>query len=181
MTRSWQIVVRRGEEAHVERRRLRPAHRLHLPRLQHPQQLGLQGQGQVPDLVEEERPPVGELEAPGLPLAGAGEGPLLVPEQLGLQQRLGDGAAVEGHEGLAAPLALPVDRLRHDLLAGAGLAQDQHGQARGGDDPHLIDDPLRLRAGAHLLRQAGPFADLPPQVTHLAAERAVLQRPPHHQ
>ena len=44
---------------------------------------------QLADLVEEDRPAVGELEAPLAPLQGPGEGAPLVAEQLGLDQALG--------------------------------------------------------------------------------------------
>ena len=60
--------------------------------LQHAQQLGLRGGRHVADLVEEQRAAVGLLEPADAAAIGAGEGALLVAEQLALQQRLGDGA-----------------------------------------------------------------------------------------
>ena len=62
------------------------AHALELALLQHAQQLRLQLEGQLADLVEEQRAAVGQLEAPELPRQRAGERPLLVPEQLALDQ-----------------------------------------------------------------------------------------------
>ena len=50
---------------------------------------------QVADLVEEEGAAVGELEAAGTGADGAGERPLLVPEQLALEQGGGDRGAVD--------------------------------------------------------------------------------------
>jgi hypothetical protein len=50
--------------------------------LQGAQQLGLAGQGQFADLVQEQRAPVGELEQPHLVLDRAGEGAADVAEQL---------------------------------------------------------------------------------------------------
>ena len=47
-------------------------------------------QRQLADLVEEHRAAVGRLEQARLGLHGAGEGALLVPEQLALEQRLGE-------------------------------------------------------------------------------------------
>ena len=52
--------------------------------LQHAQQLRLQLQREVADLVEEERPAVGQLEAAGVRGDRAGEGALLVAEELAL-------------------------------------------------------------------------------------------------
>jgi hypothetical protein len=43
---------------------------------------------------------------------GPGEGALLVAEQLALEERLGDGGAVDGEERLVGPVRLLVDRPR---------------------------------------------------------------------
>ena len=59
-------------------------------------------------------------------LSGAGEGPLLIAEELALQQVFRDGRHVDGHEGPVPPAGGPVDRVGEQLLAGAGLA-DQTG------------------------------------------------------
>ena len=71
---------------------LRPlrAERLELALLQHAQQLGLQRRRDLADLVEEDRAAVGQREAALLVGRRAGERALVVAEQLGLEQRLGD-------------------------------------------------------------------------------------------
>ena len=48
-------------------------------------------------------------------------------EQLAFQQRRRDGGAVHGDEGPPGAPAVAMDGARHHLLAGAGLAGDQHG------------------------------------------------------
>ena len=48
-------------------------------------------------------------------------------EQLGLDQLVGNRGAVHLHERAVAPQALAMDRARHQLLADAALAPDQHG------------------------------------------------------
>ena len=53
--------------------------------LEHPEQLGLGGHGQVPDLVQEDVAAVGGLEAPHPGAVGAGEGAFDVAEELALQ------------------------------------------------------------------------------------------------
>ena len=57
---------------------------------------------------------------------GAGEAALLVAEELGLDQLVGDRRAVDLDEGALAPRARAVDGTRHQLFAGAALAGDQH-------------------------------------------------------
>ncbi len=52
------------------------------------QQLDLDRGREVAHLVQEDRAPVGELEAPLLGLVGAGKRPLFVPEELALDNAL---------------------------------------------------------------------------------------------
>ena len=72
---------------------------------------------------------------------GAGERALLVAEQIGLDERLGDGGRVDGDEGPVTPRALMVDGPRDQLLAGSALAGDQDGGRRPGD---LRDQAVEL-------------------------------------
>src|SRR5947208_366582 len=69
-----------------------------LASFQHAQQLGLGARAQLADLVEEQRPTVGLLEAAAPRLRRAGERPALVPEQLRFDELLGDRRAVDGDE-----------------------------------------------------------------------------------
>ena len=71
---------------------------------------------------------------PGLGGVGAAEGALLVAEQLAFHQQFGKRAAVDIHPGFGAAQRHLVDGARHDLLAGAGLAGDEHGH-RSSRDP----------------------------------------------
>ena len=64
---------------------------------------------------------------------GAGEGALLVAEQLGLEQLGGNGAAVDGDERPVAARAQIVDGAGGDFLAGAGLAEHEYGGVVGRD------------------------------------------------
>ena len=78
------------------------------------------------DLVQEDGAAVGQREAALLVGGGAGEGAAHVAEQLRLQQRLGDGRAVHLDQGHLALRAAVVDGARHQLLARARLAGDEH-------------------------------------------------------
>ena len=92
----------------------------------------------------------------------AGERAALVAEQLGQQQVVGDRAAVLRQEELLVPVAEQVDRLGQQLLAGAGLAFDQHRQVGGrglarhvADLGHLVADEHQLVEVVGLLQRAG--------------------------
>ena len=62
---------------------------------------------------------------------GAGERAAHVAEQLGFEQRFGNGAAVDGDERLRGGAGLLMNGARDHLLAGAGLAVDQDRRAVG--------------------------------------------------
>ncbi len=97
---------------------------------QHAQKSGLKIKWHVPDLVEEQGAVLGLLEAAAPHGLGAGEGAALVAEQLRFQQVLRDRRGVQGDEGLLRAWAVLVQRARHELLAGARFARDQHGHVR---------------------------------------------------
>jgi hypothetical protein len=100
--------------------------------LEEPQELGLHRHRHLADLVEEQGAAGRRLDLAAGPLGGAGERAALVPEQLALEQRLGDRRAVDRHEGPAPTLRALVDAPRQDLLAGAALAQEGHRDLAGG-------------------------------------------------
>src|SRR5207253_9294424 len=87
--------------------------------LEHPQQLHLQLLRDLGDLVEEQRPAMAALEIALVLAVRAGERPLLVAEELALDQLWRHRAAVERQERRALAPAHLVDGLRGELLAGA--------------------------------------------------------------
>ena len=113
---------------HVGLDRLVAADALESSVLQHAQHFGLGQRRHVADFVEEEGAAVALLELADPLAVGAGEGALLVAEQLAFQQGLGNGGAVDGQERPGGPAAVLVDGPGDQLLAGAALAQDQHGR-----------------------------------------------------
>src|SRR5690606_7509214 len=102
-------------------------------RLQGAEELGLEGEGELADLVEEEGAALRLLEGALAGGGGAREGALLVAEELALHQLRGDRRAVHGDEGTLGPPAAAVDGARHQLLAGPGLAEDRD-RGQGGSD-----------------------------------------------
>ena len=106
------------------------------------------------DLVEEDRALVSRLELAGLRLHGAGEGAALEAEQLGLEQVVRERRAVDLDEWLVAAPRRPAEPARHQLLAGARLATDEHGDVRLGDPRHEIAHgcilPLSPRSSASI-------------------------------
>ena len=109
---------------------------------------------------------MGALEAAAVTALGSGEGPSLVPEELALDERLGDRAEVDGHERSVGPRGSEVDRPGHELLPGARLALHQGRHVAHRDRRHRLVDPVHRGALPHepAARRA---------VVHELAERAV--------
>ena len=122
-----EILVGGGNDPNVHRLRL-AAHSGDLPLLQDPQELRLDVVGELVHLVQKDSALIRHLKFtdPAAPL-GAGEGSLLIAEELALHQSLRDGGAVDGDHGALAAAAEIVDGMGHHLFAAAGLAGDQHG------------------------------------------------------
>src|SRR3546814_11412083 len=79
----------------------------------------------VADLVEEEGALVGQLDLADGGLDGPGEGPLLMAEELALQQVFRDGRAVDRDEGTLGARAELVQRAGEQLLSSSAFADDE--------------------------------------------------------
>ena len=144
--RSLEVDVGGGEDPYVDLEGAVAADGLEGAFLQDAQELGLHVDRHLADLVEEEGAAVGHLEAAAAALGGAGEGALGVAEELALEEGGGDGGAVEGDEGAVGAGAPAVDRAGEALLAGAGLAEEEHGGVGDGDLAGLGGEGPDLRA-----------------------------------
>ncbi len=144
--RLLRIPVGGGDEPHVDLRigRLRtdpPHHAV----LDHPKQLGLQGERHLGQLVQEEGAAVGGLQQAGLVAVGAGERALAVPEDLGLEQGLRQRRAVDRHHRLLGPTAVFVNQLGKDFFPGSAFPADEDAGVGGSDFPGQLDGFLKER------------------------------------
>src|SRR5262249_31392667 len=94
----FERLIRGRDDAYVDDDRPRAAKPLDAAILQYAQDLRLRAETHVADLVEEDRAAVGGLQQALLLAVGSGEGPALVTEQLALEERVGDGGAVDRQE-----------------------------------------------------------------------------------
>ena len=109
-------------------------------------------------------------EAPVLLADRAREGAALVAEELALEDRLGDGGAVDGDERPARARRPLVDVAREELLARAALAEDEHRRLTGRGLGRDVDDAAERRRAAHDLAVR--------EALDLVLERAVLRDEP---
>ena len=124
--RDVRALVGRADQAEIDGHGFRGAEATHHPLLEDPQELRLEVHRHLGDLVEEERPAVGFLEQPDLFGGRARERAPRVAEELRFDQVLGQRRAVDLDPRAVSPVALLVERVREELLAGAALAHDEH-------------------------------------------------------
>src|SRR5229473_3098507 len=171
-----QVAMGGGDDAHVDAHRRSPAEPLHLALFEDAEKLRLQFERQLADLVEEQRPALGLLEAADAARGRAGEGALLRPEQLALEELGGYRGAVHGDEAAFAP-GPEMEGARNALLAGAGLALDQHHRVAGAG---AGDQLAQLGHGGALADQVSRLGQLLAQALALffqvAQGEGVLQR-----
>ena len=122
---------------------------------------------------------MGSGEEPGPLAVGAGEGALLVPEQLRFQEGLGHGGAVDGHEGPGPTRARPVQRASDQLLAGAALAEQEHGSVAVRHRAHLLEHRLHRARPAYYALEAELPLDLRPQPRVLLPQPLVVDGAAH--
>ncbi len=168
-----EVLVGGRDHPHVDGHGPRPPYRFELLLLEDAEDLGLRLQGHVPDLIEEQRPPVGQLELAFLGGEGAREGAPGMAEELALDELLGDGRAVDLDEGSGRPQALGVDGPRHQLLAGAVLTEDQHPPVAGG---RLGDDASEGAEGGALPYHGVALLDLLLEGAVLRLEAPLAER-----
>jgi hypothetical protein len=116
-----QVPVGGGNDADIHLQGAGALQAFELPILDQPQQLGLEGRGQLPDFVQEHDTAVGQFEAAQLFGQGAGEGPLFMAEKLALDEGGAERGLVHFYQGPVSPWAGAVDGPGDELLAGAGL------------------------------------------------------------
>ena len=143
------------------------------------QQLGLDLRVEVPDLVEEHHAAVRHLEQALLARHGAGVGPLLVAEELRLEEVAVEARAVHVDERLVGAGTVAVQPAGEDALAGAGLALDQDRAARGHDPPRLLGEgPNGGRGPGEGVHRLAGLARAPGDLAPLLA--LALEQPLHH-
>ena len=110
------------------------------------EEFDLDGRREFADLVEEEGAAVRLLEAADPPGRRPGEGPLLVAEELALQEILVQGAAVHRDDRPGGAGAQVVDQPGQEFLSRPALPLEEDRGAAGGHPARHVDQALHLRA-----------------------------------
>ena len=152
--------------------------------LEQAQQFDLGFDAEVADLVEEERAASRLLDQSLAVALGAGERPLAMTEEGIGKEMIVDAGHVDGDK-LAGAAAQIVQGAGDQLLAGASLAGDEHGQRRGGDGLDVLKDAAHGRAvgddGGEFFRMFKPRREqVLLQLDILLAHLTQLQRAHYH-
>ncbi len=132
-----QIGIGRGDDPHIDGQGFVASNPLERAVLDRTQDFLLHGKRGRGDLVKEQGAAVRRLEPSGAAANSAGESTGLMPEQLGIQQRLRQRRAVELDEG-AIPAGREIGKtVGNQLLAGAALADDQDRAIERGKARHM--------------------------------------------
>jgi hypothetical protein len=168
--------VGRGDHADVHVDHVGAADAVERPRLQHAQQLDLQLGGISVISSRNSVPRLRALEEAACERSAPVKLPRSCPNS-SLSISVGrDGAAVDGHEGFLRAAAHRVDRLRDEVLAGAGLAEHQDTRVRGGDARQEVVEPLHALARPDQRAEAAELAQLAAQAPDLALQLAGAER-----
>jgi hypothetical protein len=156
-----EVLDARRDDAHVGAAQ-RAARLLVLAALEQARQRRLRLGAQRADVVEQQRAALRLAEARGELLGTAAER-----------------AAVDAHQQAPRALALVVDRARAELLAGAGLAGDQHRAVGRGEARELLAQAAQRGRAAHQRLGAPQAGDRAAQLLQLALQQVVLDRALH--
>jgi hypothetical protein len=176
--------VRGGNQAHVNFDRLISPHALERAGLQHAQDLRLRRGRHVADFIQKNRAAIALLEFANALAGGSGERSPLVPEQFALEQLFRNGRAIHRQEWLFMPVAMMIDRARHQFFARAALARNQcrrirprqladqfehllHGLASADDSKFVIFLFEQRLVRNHLAHVAGGFERIEDDVFQL--------------
>src|SRR5262245_10660159 len=143
--------------------------------LKHPQELDLERCRELRDLVEEQGPAMRGLHETSLGPYRSGERALLVSEELGLEEVLGQRGTVHRDERLACAPAVGVDGPGDELLAGAGLAEDEDVGLGAGRLLHQLEDLSHRRTAPDNVVEAEHLLQLLTEVAVLHLQSSVAK------
>ena len=141
--------MRRADNPHIHRYFLATANSFDGSFLNKAKQFGLQGKGQVADLVKHQGAAVRRLNFAKRHLGSPCERPFLVAKQLTLQQIFRDCRAIDGHELACAPWGQLVQAACQYLLARAALTQQHDCRIAAGNFLNCAANTQHIRVARH--------------------------------
>ena len=159
----FQVAISGGNNADVDGPAFGGADGLDLPFLQRAEKLGLHLQRHFADLIQQQGAAIGGFHQPLLGLHRSRKRAARVAEQFRLDQGGHQRRAFHRHKRLLFSRPKIMNAARHEFLAGAALAQNQHRVVTQADFFDQAVDPLHARGHADQSSKSGKSADLLPQ------------------
>ena len=150
--RFTQVAVRRRQHANVHSVTAVIPHALDIAVLQYAQKFGLERQRELTYFIQKQRAVIGHFELAAAVADGAGKRPFDVAKQFAFRHAFRQRGAVEVHQRIDRARRRFVNRLRYQLLAGAGLPEDQHVQIGRSNNLNLFFELRHARREANHLR-----------------------------
>ena len=123
--------------------------------LEYAEEFGLKGQGKGCDLIEEESAAVGQFNLARAGFGGSCESAALAAEELGLDEILGKGGAVQADVWLVCARAESHDGASHQLFSRAAFAADQNVDVASSDLlDGVVDGTHRFASADEILESA---------------------------
>src|SRR5208282_4650679 len=119
------IAISGGDDAHVDRDRLRAAHSLELTFLKHTQELYLHFHRNFADFVKEDGTALSQLKSADATVDRPGEGAFFVAEKFRFHKALWKSSAVDFNERFIVALASRMNGAGDEFLARPGFAGDE--------------------------------------------------------
>src|SRR5215471_20689725 len=168
-----QITIGGSNDAYVGLNGLVTPHTFKLLCLQYPQDLRLGERRHIADLIEKERTARTLLKLADAFALCTRKRSSLMAKQLAFQQRFGDSGTVDGQERGSGPLAVMVNRPRHQLFARASLAAYEHSDVLWRHPANGLVHILHGRTSTyqHIRRLADWFVISHRRHSHEAADR----------
>src|SRR5262249_1304926 len=140
-----EILVGRGDDAHVDANRFGVTHAFELTLLEEAQKFCLKARRDLTDLVQEDGSGIGDLQGSHLVLHCPRERSSDMAEELALEKILRERRAVDDRErSLGAPASV-VDEFCQKSFSGTALARDQNRRISHRDLASRIENLLHLR------------------------------------
>jgi len=147
------------------------------PFLEKAEQLGLEGEGQIADLVKEKSAAVGFLDKTRFIPEGTGKRPLGVTKKLALQKVIRNGPTIDSDEGFVPPRSPLMDRTSDELFSRSAFPINKYGRFGifnpVNEHPDLLGTPAGANNGFEggLAWRGRLFFCLSPEITQQREKR----------
>src|SRR5882724_3644345 len=171
------ILICRGNYPHIDSSRLRTTESFELLLLNHAQELGLKLDRQFANFVEEKRTAISGLKATYSMCQGSSKGASLMSKEFALDQRGGNGRAVDCYKTLLAAGACIMNGSCEDFLPCTRFASDEYGtiHPRHGTQLFNCGEKVGTRSNEARDRRGSLCSRIRPTIVRMTVQAATFR------